>query len=41
MRINDNTKLTVNGATFGISTFTETVNTLTLASGSLTGTSGC
>jgi hypothetical protein len=39
-QINNNSKLTVNGATFGVSTFNQTVNTLTLASGNLTGTTG-
>lgn len=36
-RINDNTKLSVNGATFAMSTFNETVDTATLTSGSITG----
>ena len=39
-RINDSTKLAVNGATFGIGTFNETVDTLTLITGSVTGNSG-
>ncbi len=39
-RINDNTQVTVNGATFALAANSETVNTLTLISGSLTGSSG-
>ena len=39
-RINDSTKLNVNGGTFAIGTFSETVNTVTLTSGSITGSSG-
>ncbi|MDB5385367.1 MAG: Extracellular serine protease precursor, partial [Planctomycetaceae bacterium] len=39
-RINDNTKLNVKGSTFDISTSNETVNTVTLTSGNINGTSG-
>ncbi|MCY2964401.1 MAG: YDG domain-containing protein, partial [Planctomycetota bacterium] len=39
-RINDNTQVTVNGATFALGTNSETVNTLTLISGTVTGSSG-
>jgi autotransporter-associated beta strand protein len=39
-RIADNTKLNVNGATFDISTFNETVAGITLAQGNITGTTG-
>src|SRR5205085_11237275 len=39
-RINDNTKLNVNGSTFAVGAFSETVNALTLTSGSVTGPSG-
>lgn len=39
-RINDNTKLNVNSATFDIGNNSETVNTLTLTSGSITGSAG-
>ncbi len=39
-RINDNSKLNVNGATFAIGTFSELVDTLTLTSGNITGSTG-
>ncbi len=39
-RINDNTKLNVNGSTFAIGAFSETVATVTLTSDSITGTTG-
>jgi autotransporter-associated beta strand protein len=39
-RVTDSTKLSINGGSFAISTFNETVAGLTLASGSITGTTG-
>jgi autotransporter-associated beta strand protein len=39
-RVNDSTKLNVNGATFALGANHETVDTLTLTSGSITGASG-
>ncbi|MFM9959810.1 MAG: beta strand repeat-containing protein, partial [Planctomycetaceae bacterium] len=39
-RINNSSKLSVSGATFVLGTFDETVDTLTLTSGSVTGSSG-